>query len=289
MLAKQTISKNVPHLVRCLSSSTHLYRSIPVMTGSKKLPEKLKGKPTPEERNVFSRTKSVAGVKKQDKSSPSKNEYLPLSLMPKLPKHLEAKEEPVGVDLEIPMKYIMNVKPVEVAPTKETRTFVDEINKTMKQSDNDKKLISISNMIAQFMDPDPNKMFTVSEHPLKRSLSGISKMNPGLNKIKDEYLWNIIPEENMFGVPPYQKDEPLGFEKWEKNFIEEKEKNRLQKETDQKEYEKFLVDLNASESFVSSKGTRKKIDRKLLKKYKKLKKDGKLPRTQPKFVITIED
>lgn len=50
-----------------------------------------------------------------------------------------------------------------------------------------------------------------------------------------------------------------------------------------------MADLNASESFVSSKGTRKKVDRKLLKKYKKMKKDGKLPNFSPKIVITIED
>lgn len=289
MLTRLTVSKNLPCLVRCLSSSAHLCRSIPLVSGSKKVPEKQKSKTTSEERKVFARPKVVSGVKKEENPSISKNVYLPLSVMPKLPKHLEADVKPVGVNFEIPDNFIKKAKPTEPRTTKETRDSVDKIDHAIKHPDNDKALMGIANTIAHFIDPDPNKMYPSTEHPIRKTFSGMSKINPALDKISDEYLWSILPTQSMFGVPPYQKDDPLGFEKWEQKFIEEEEQKRKQEETDEKEYEQFMADLNASESFVSSKGTRKKVDRKLLKKYKKMKKDGKLPNFSPKIVITIED
>lgn len=43
-----------------------------------------------------------------------------------------------------------------------------------------------------------------------------------MNKIKDQFLWDVIPEEKLAFAPPYQVDNPLGFKKWEQELIAER-------------------------------------------------------------------
>ncbi|EGW31237.1 uncharacterized protein SPAPADRAFT_51266 [Spathaspora passalidarum NRRL Y-27907] len=110
-------------------------------------------------------------------------------------------------------------------------------------------------------------------HPLKSSISGMLELNPGLNDIDDEYLWDNLP---MDGLPPYQKT-PLGFKEWELEQIEKKKMEKLKSEEYDRKYAKLKAALANPKAFYKKVGGRTKVDRKLLKQYLKLKEEGKIP------------
>ena len=83
--------------------------------------------------------------------------------------------------------------------------------------------------------------------------------------------------KKLFGIPPYQRGDPLGFKEWENKLIEKEEKKQLEDEAYKKKYGKMMAEVSDADSFITSKrGARKRINRKLLKNYKKLEKDAKL-------------
>ncbi|KAI5967304.1 hypothetical protein CANMA_003124 [Candida margitis] len=305
--------------IRCLSHTTK-----PV--SNKKLYDKPKTK-SKEERKIFGRLKETTTSETETNPSASTSaavlastaqppQYLPTSALPQMPKHLQDQSfesiyeslgqkhildrinEPKGIDLIIPREFIKPPQPPKrhVRPEK-TKDLDKKIKNFIAGEHDDRSLIHLGKEISAHMEPDHNEIYPILEHPLKKSLSGLKTLNPAMNKIKDQFLWDVIPEDNMAFVPPYQVDNPLGFKKWEQELIAERERAKREQDSILKELQEFDKLMGDSKSFFGknqtndsqggdnsedasdgsgAKGSRRKLNRKLLKKYKKLKDEGKI-------------
>ena len=78
-------------------------------------------------------------------------------------------------------------------------------------------------------------MYPTKEHN-EKSLSGMSKINPTLDKIEDSYLWEILPPKAVWYTISTRSD-PLGFKEWENKLIEKEEKKQLEDEAYKKSRE----------------------------------------------------
>lgn len=298
--------------IRCLSHTTK-----PVTT--KKIYDKPKSK-SKEERKIFGRLKDASGSENEGSvallSSTSSgiaiqpSQYLPTSALPQMPEHLQEQSlesiyeslgqrhildrinQPKGIDLVIPPEFIKPPQPPKrhVRPEK-TKDLDKKIKNFIAGEHDDRSLIYLGKEISAHMEPDHNEIYPILEHPLKKSLSGLKTLNPAMNKIKDQFLWDVMPEEKLAFVPPYQADNPLGFKQWEKELIAEQEKVKKEQDLILKELQEFEKLMGDSKSFFGknqngsksddvtdsrAKGNRRKLNRKLLKKYKKLKDEGKI-------------
>ena len=142
----------------------------------------------------------------------------------------------------------------------------------------------------------------MEEHPLRESITGMCVMNPLLKEIKNKSLWEFFPATRKYGASPFGKDASFNaFKEWEdlktakfKVFEEKKQK-------EEKEFRDFCKNLQESNSFVrktaaadagkkiapvtkDAKETlseeksvatsgRRKLDRSLLRQYRKYRKD----------------
>lgn len=126
-----------------------------------------------------------------------------------------------------------------------------------------------------------------SEHPMKKSITGMFDLNPKLNEVSDELLWKLCPQGNMYENAPF--DGESGFDsvkiyeaKINKDLFDQFETTQAHA----KEIKEFEKDLYSSKSLVRTKttkaakdsteksGGRKKLDRALLRKYIKYSEDG---------------
>ncbi|CCG23538.1 hypothetical protein CORT_0D07050 [Candida orthopsilosis Co 90-125] len=298
--------------IRCLSHTTK-----PV--ANKKLYDKPKSK-SKEERKIFGRLKDAGGSETEGNSTLSTSggvgssikppQYLPISVLPQMPQHLQEQSlesiyeslgqkhildrinQPKGIDLVIPPEFIKPPQPPKrhVRPEK-TKDLDKKIKNFIAGERDDRSLIHLGKEISAHMEPDHNEIYPILEHPLKKSLSGLKTLNPAMNKIKDQFLWDVIPEEKLAFAPPYQVDNPVGFKKWEQELIAEREKVKKEQDLILKELQEFEKLMGDSKSFFGknqndpksddasdngAKGSRRKLNRKLLKKYKKLKDEGKI-------------
>lgn len=119
-----------------------------------------------------------------------------------------------------------------------------------------------------------------AEHPLKRSWSKMIPINPGLHSISNEYLWELAPQGKIFQSPPFDSHTYTidGFKDWEEK-MKYKAKVEFEKDfNEQAETNQAIKEFNKNKSFISSTtgGGRKKLNRKLVKTFKKLKNEGKL-------------
>lgn len=119
------------------------------------------------------------------------------------------------------------------------------------------------------------------DHPLKESITGMFMANPLMHSLDNDFLWNMYPKGQTFGNAPFGGDASFdGFRNWEKKMNEELlEKRKPIKKTEQ-EVQQFNAALNQSTSFCRKtnestvEGGRRKLDRELLKQYRKYKKQG---------------
>ncbi|CUM66437.1 uncharacterized protein PRCAT00004101001 [Priceomyces carsonii] len=181
------------------------------------------------------------------------------------------------VDFTIPDKFLKSKANEEI--TSRDRALVEELDNFLKADDVNEVLPSQLNLIKLYYDQNTNSFQPYPEHTLKRSLLGMINLNPCLNDIDDKYLWKLFPEHKLFGVPPFEEGSH-GFKKWEREMLEKEKEAKIAKEDDQRELTEFESALKNSKSFFTKpkKGSRRKLDRKLLKKYKKLKEEGKIPK-----------
>lgn len=183
------------------------------------------------------------------------------------------------VDFQIPHKYMKSkAKKIE---NKKNQAILDEIDNFTSSSDKE-FLEELSKRIDRLITESSLFEFrrTYPEHPLKRSITGLMPMNPEFDDIDDEFLWKLIPNNKLYGVPPYEpKLVPNGFKIWE---TKELEKLKVQKEKDllnAKKYNDYIYQFNKQEkSHMKISGSRKKLDRKLLKQYRELQKEGIIPK-----------
>ncbi|KAG7193123.1 uncharacterized protein KQ657_001240 [Scheffersomyces spartinae] len=216
--------------------------------------------------------------------------------LPILPSEIKKTKNPdFYVDFEIPKQYMKSLIAEDItgrdkAVVEQLDDFalssVDEEDPETQQDNATRAL----KFIKLYYDQDSNSFQPLPEHILKRSLSGMLNLNSGLDDIDDEYLWRLIPSEKSFGVPPFEK-EIHGFKKWESEKVKESKEKANVAEINRKEFKEFQVELQKSNNSLFRKsapegasGGRKKLDRKLMKRYKKLKDEGKLEQK-----ITIDD
>lgn len=240
--------------------------------------------------------------------------YIPITKFPKVPDSIlnqSAKDlyESIGltppeeeemnkkkntfVDFNIPDDHLKST--IKARITEKDRAIVDGLDNMVKSND-DREIRQLhASVVKLYYDEDTNTYQPLPEHTLKKSLSGMINLNPHLEDIDDEYLWDLFPRNKPFGNPPFeQKWNINSFKNWENSQLEKLRKEQSIKEDHKKEYSDFLNQLHDSKSLfkktaanmnqqkesnasVNSKG-RRKLDRKLLKQYKKLKEEGKIPK-----------
>lgn len=258
-------------------------------------------KPPKTEDGVYSYSGSHINSHSLSPSPPTmnkhKNKYIPFKDFPKAPESIlkQTAEElfsninmkPTAqmsgatdnfVDFSIPDKYLKSQIKDEV--TEKDKALVEELDNFLKSNDQLEQAQSQLNFIKLYYDQDTNLYQPLPEHTLKKSLSGMINLNPSLNDIDDEYLWNLIPKDKTFGSPPFEQSIAKdGFKKWEKVQLQKHKTEIKEEEINNKEFEDFKQLLHNSKTFfkVNSSG-RRKLDRKLLKRYKQLKQQGKIPK-----------
>ncbi|CAI5758424.1 unnamed protein product [Candida verbasci] len=244
---------------------------------------------------MFKRRLSTRQVFTRSKPKETKkvvNQYLPTTALPQIPDHIKSKSlkeiyesigakdvydrlnEPKGVNFNIPKQFI---KQDQVPESKKInhQALDEKLKNFIQQEKTDDSLISTSHEIISSLESNLNEMYPMLSHPLKRSISGISKINPELDNIDDEYLWELYPNNKMYGIPPYQSD-VLGFKKWENDLIDKNHKQEMEDELNKREYKQFVAQLKGNSLFGTQ--HRRKLNRDLLKKFKKLQKEGKIPK-----------
>lgn len=164
------------------------------------------------------------------------------------------------------------------------------------------------NILEFRLDYDSNSMMKTPEHPLKESITGMFVSNPLMESIDNDFLWDLYPKGKSFGHAPFGDDPSFnGFRNWEDAENSKVKEREAQFETKLSEMKDFNSTLNETKSFYrkpaaaaaekkaavkadapdvpnapdaqkSVGGGRKKLDRNLLKQYRKYKKEGWLRR-----------
>lgn len=180
------------------------------------------------------------------------------------------------VDFTIPDRYLKSVRSKEITP--KDKAMVDELETLIRTDDEYQIAQSQYNLIKLYYDQDSDSYHPMPEHALKKSLSGMINLNPSMSDIEDDYLWQLFPKGSLFGVPPFEKAQ--NFKQWEQEMLQKQKKTQVQEQHDLQEYNQFKLLLNDSKTFFRkpANSNRKKLDRKLLKEYKKMKTKGKIPK-----------
>lgn len=177
----------------------------------------------------------------------------------------QQKPENHYVDFIVPDKYI-KLKVADI-PTEKDHRIMAELDKFMTTHDEDQLVQAQYNLIKLYYDKDTDLYQPLPAHYLKKLLLGLVSLNPALENIDDEYLWNLFPKDKQFGVRPFQT-EGL-FKDWEQQMLEKTKKEATAKEKTALETRELMSQF-AKTRFFRKLGLRKKLDRKLVKKYKKL-------------------
>lgn len=187
-----------------------------------------------------------------------------------------SKQPETFVDFAIPEKYLKSKIRQQI--TDKDRAIVEELDNFSKSEDEKELAQSQLKLIKLYYDQDTNSFQPLPEHSLKKTLSGMLNLNPNLDDIDDEYLWKLIPKDKIFGVPPFeQKIEVNGFKKWETEKLKHLKLENSNRDSNIKEFKEFEKQFTKTKSFFKKIGSRKRVDHKLIRKYKKLKQEGKIP------------
>lgn len=224
-----------------------------------------------------------AAKSKQPTSSANTNlaTFIPVAQFPKAPK--EVLEKPVeelyaSIGKEPPATEVDTVE-FEI-PKKFSKEYQNSLLNQrdiamMKQLDimmntDDEKLILESQIILGnlYSDRDSFSNFT-PEHPLKKSLSGMINLNPHLNDVDDDFLWDLIPPDKLFGSKFFEKEGT--FREWEEGLLEEKNKLMDHLKEHEAEISDFLKQFSENKNVVVKKNRRLKLNKSLIKAYKSLK------------------
>lgn len=150
-----------------------------------------------------------------------------------------------------------------------------------------------ANNILEFkVDYNTNSLVRVPEHPLKESITGMFVSNPLMHNLDNDFLWDMYPRGKAYGNVPFGGDKSFdGFKNWENKENDKVKQKESQFETKVKEVNEFRETLSESKSFyrkqtnaaptekqeentTAKAGGRRKLDRGLLKQYRKYKKEG---------------
>lgn len=117
------------------------------------------------------------------------------------------------------------------------------------------------------------------EHPLKRTWLKLVPLNPRLHQIANEYLWQLVPQGKFFKSPPFDGYTATldGFGRWEAKMKLQAQLKLQRSLKEQQEADQALKEFSKTNSFLGVvPGGRKKLNRKLVKTFRKLQTEGKL-------------
>lgn len=117
------------------------------------------------------------------------------------------------------------------------------------------------------------------EHPLKRSWLKLVPLNPRLHQIANEYLWQLVPQGKFFNSPPFDGYTATldGFRRWEAKMKQQAQLKLQRSLKEQQEADQAIKEFSKTNSFLGPvPGGRKKLNRKLVKTFRKLQTEGKL-------------
>lgn len=249
-------------------------------------------KPLNPDVNTSESKPSVPAKPKALKSSgPVSNNYIPFKKFPQIPKEFQLKttdelyesiylkpmetSRPNLINFQIPQQYSKEF--IKSQLTNKDRAMIDQLDTFMNSQDENEMLQSQLNLIKLYYDKDSFNYKLLPEHPLKKSLSGMINLNPNMDDIDDEYLWNLIPQDKLFGQRFFETEEDKLFKQWEAKIIEKNNQLNESIKLNEMEINKFLKLFNEHKTFLVKKNGRFKLNKQLLKNYKHLKAKGNLP------------
>lgn len=235
-------------------------------------------------RNYSKRRPGLSQLKahkaKEPKISPAVL-YIPTSKFPSAPDHIMNMstdqlyestntkipvKKPNAVNFEIPKNFSKQYQNSLLTQ----RDFAMLKQLEIMMNTDDEKVILESQIILGNLYSDKDTFASyIPEHPLKKSLSGMINLNPHLNDIDDEYLWDLIPPNKLFGEKFYEEEG--SFKEWEKDMLEEKTRLLDHLKVHEVEISDFLQKYGKNKSFLTKKNRRYKLNKSLIKAYKELK------------------
>lgn len=242
-------------------------------------------------------TKSLSkSVTKNDTKSNENNDinkstnYIPFDKFPKIPSEFEKFStnelyekiymKPMNnnlINFEIPKEYSKIFIKSQLTP--KDKALIEQLDSFMTSNDENERAQNQINMMKLYYDKDSFNYKSVPEHSLKKSLSGMINLNPHLDDIDDEYLWELIPQDKLFGKPFFEKKDnsEKDFKNWEISMINKNEKLINEIKSDNDEINNFIAKFNENnKSFYKKVNGRFKLNRELYRDYKTLKQKGKL-------------
>lgn len=135
------------------------------------------------------------------------------------------------------------------------------------------------------MESDPQH----DEHPLKTSITGMFLSSSSMLSFDDSFLWSLYPSRKMFDHAPYDGDASFdGFKNWQasqnaklqvKNSVPDNKRQEIAHlnealQESKSFYRKPAVQAAGDDKAPARTGGRKKLDRALLKKYRKHRMEG---------------
>lgn len=250
---------------------------------------------------------SESKEKEKQTSQLSSSKYMPVDKLPKPPKdildlpldHFYAKvymrDLPVRPQIdsgkflykfEVPSRFVRHKH-------HEFLALENEKSKDINEEKQQHSAFEPANNILEFkVDYNTNSLIRVPEHPLKESITGMFVSNPLMHNLDNDFLWDMYPQGKSYGNAPFGGDASFdGFKNWENKENDKVKQKELQFESKVKEVNEFRETLNESKSFyrkqtasmstdvqnenlTNKAGGRRKLDRGLLKQYRKYKKEG---------------
>ncbi|EGV61124.1 hypothetical protein PSN45_001842 [Yamadazyma tenuis] len=230
------------------------------------------------QRDTFKPPQSVAS---SSTSSPPLK-YVSVKEFPKAPSHvtsmdtkdlfesvnisIEPEKEDLSVNFEIPRKFS---KQYQSSILNQRDLAMMKQLDVMMNTDDDKVIMESQIILGNLYSDRDSFSSYIPEHPLKKSLSGMINLNPHLNDIDDEYLWDLIPPDKFFGSKFYEKEGT--FKEWEKEVMEEKNKLIDHLKVHEAEISDFLQKYGKNKSFLEKRNGRLRLNKSLIKAYKLLK------------------
>ncbi|CAH6722688.1 hypothetical protein CLIB1444_10S04126 [[Candida] jaroonii] len=234
-------------------------------------------------------TKTITKNDQSNDTDKSTN-FIPFDKFPKIPSEFEKFStnelyekiymKPINnnlINFEIPQEYSKIFIKSQLTP--KDKALIEQLDSFMTSNDENERAQNQINMMKLYYDKDSFNYKSVPEHSLKKSLSGMINLNPHLDDIDDEYLWELIPQDKLFGKPFFEKKDnsEKDFKNWEISMINKNEKLINEIKSDNDEINNFIAKFNENnKSFYKKVNGRFKLNRELYRDYKTLKQKGKL-------------
>lgn len=248
---------------------------------------------------VSSERKATRSKKSNESPAGSQGKYLPMSELPKPPREITD----MPLDQLYRKVYLRDDPDKPVITPSNVFAYKFEIPEQFVKTKTNQHSSSFEpahNIVEFRSGADSSSMLQALDHPLKESITGMFISNPSMVSIDNDFLWDLYPKGKVFDNAPFGGDPSFnGFKNWEKAENDKFQEKEARFESKLNELKEFDQTLNESKSFYrkptsvaaekktaaatqssDKTGGRRKLDRGLLKQYRKYKKEGWLRRRQ---------